>query len=91
MRTSLIIKVVVVTQVWVRWIDHSTVSLVEVASIKPLKEGIEHRRGKGRKLPRKLQEAIDQALKLHQKRQRQIKVQCIYVLGYYRVRLPLLL
>ena len=56
-------------QVWVRWIGHSTVSLVEVSAVKPLKEGIKHRTRYGKKLPKKLQDSVDQALKLLKKRQ----------------------
>ena len=65
-------------QVWVKWIGDSTVSLVELTSIKPLAEGIKHRtRSCKKKLPKGLQTSIDQALKLLKKRQRQAKV-CIY-------------
>lgn len=65
-------------QVWVRWIGHSTVSLVELTAVKPLKEGIKHRTRYGKKIPKKLQESVNQALKLLKKQQtNKVPWQCL--------------
>ncbi len=49
-------------QVWIAWFgDGATFSMVDVACIKPLEEGIKLRKHNKKKLPKKLQEAIKHA------------------------------
>ena len=44
-------------------------SLVESTAVKPLKEGIKHRTKHGKKMPKRLQQSVNQALKLLKKQQ----------------------